>query len=184
MSAVRLSVRGALVLLSCLALVACGGGSGGPGGDGDGGDGGALDPAGAPVNRQQEGEAVASPLKIPEWTERGRPLTDARWQRLEAKFARACGGELCVDLRLRPEPSDTPRERCNWTSFDPPEGATVERGGTIWVICDGSDWAGEQSDGDQSHGGQSDGDQSHGGQSDGGQPDGGQSDGTRDGTES
>lgn len=146
MTAVRPSVRVVVVLLGCLALIGCGSGDADPGADANGGG---LEPAGAPVDEEADGEAIASPLEIPDWTERGRPLTDARWQRLEAKFADACGGELCVDLELRPDPEGTPREWCRWTSFDPPEGGTVERGGTVWVICEAMTEAERDAWGDQ-----------------------------------
>ena len=136
----------AAVLICAVAIGACGGeddssqsvatsdDEGDDGGGDDDGDGGGV---------------PGAPIDIPSFQQdQGRPLDDVLAD-IEATVREQCDGELCIEIRV--EMSDEGFDECQFVETVPPQGSSVERGGTLVVIagtqpCDGEDTDGEDTD--------------------------------------
>jgi hypothetical protein len=129
-----------LVVVLSLSIAACGGGGGeGNGGNQDTseedpgtGEGGDQD-AGDEGGRGGRPGAVVSPLRIPAIEQKGAPIGDVR-DSIEAEFAEACGGQLCVDLAEVDANGRTVTDECPFSRTDPDEGTEVERGSTVTLV--------------------------------------------------
>jgi hypothetical protein len=140
--------RLACVLLLCLAAAACvsadqpGGqdqttgqpsGQGQAGGGGQDSEGGAGGAPGSPIGRGGGGEALESPVKVPDITNgQGQPL-DSVMARLKREFEVACGGELCVTLRVVPREEEN-FDACDFVETQPGAGIEVARESEVVVV--------------------------------------------------
>lgn len=129
------------VVVLSLSAAACGGG----GEEGNGGntqdtseedpgtdEGGNQDSGGEGGRRGGPG-AVVSPLRIPAIEQKGAPIGDVR-DSIEAEFAEACGGELCVVLAEVDANGRTVTDECPFSRTDPDEDTEVERGSTVTLV--------------------------------------------------
>jgi hypothetical protein len=90
---------------------------------------------GAPVspdNRNNQPQALGAPIKVPRFQQIGAPIGEV-FGSLEAGFANACGGRLCVKLVI--QPADADPQTCGFAGTDPPAGTTVERESTVALLC-------------------------------------------------
>ena len=129
-----------LVVALSLSVAACGGGGEGTGGNSQdtseetpGTDQGGDQDAGDPSGRRGGPGAVVSPLRIPAIEQKGAPIGDVR-DSIEADFAEACGGELCVELAEVDANGRTVTDECPFSRTDPDEGTEVERGSTVTLV--------------------------------------------------
>ena len=98
-----------------------------------GGTGGGV--PGAPVspgNRKNQPQALGAPIKVPRFQQIGAPIGEVYFS-LEAGFADACGGRLCVKLVI--QPADADPQTCSFAGTDPPAETTVQRGTTVALLC-------------------------------------------------
>ena len=159
----------AAVLICAVAIGACGGeddssqsvatsddegddGGGDDGGGDDEGDDGGGDDDGDDGGGDDDGDGggvPGAPIDIPSFQQdQGRPLDDVLAD-IEATVREQCDGELCIEIRV--EMSDEGFDECQFVETVPPQGSSVERGGTLVVIagtqpCDGEDTDGEDTD--------------------------------------
>jgi hypothetical protein len=145
----------AAALLCVVAVGACGGeddgaqpqpneegGDGDDGDDGDGDDG--ADGDGADGNDGDDGDGddgegdgvPASPIDIPPIQVFVRASLDEVRPEIERKVTDACGGEMCLVLRveMRDVPGFEGFQECEFIDTDPPAGSQVERGGTLIIV--------------------------------------------------
>jgi hypothetical protein len=165
----------AAVLICAVAIGACGGeddssqsvatsdDEGDDGGGGDEGDDGGGDDEGDDGGGDDDGDGggvPGAPIDIPSFQQdQGRPLDDVLAD-IEATVREQCDGELCIEIRV--EMSDEGFDECQFVETVPPQGSSVERGGTLVVIagtqpCDGEDTDGEDTDGEDTDGEDTDG---------------------------
>jgi hypothetical protein len=107
----------------------------GSGGAPAAGGGGGNRVPGAPVgpgNRNNQPLARGAPIDVPAFEQIGAPIGEV-FGSIEAKFAAACGGQLCVKLVI--QPADADRESCGFAGTDPPAGTSVQRGTTVALLC-------------------------------------------------
>jgi len=163
MSAVWRWWRLAAVLLVCLAALGCGAGGGqgdeqaseatsasdesesaeAPGAPQAGGEAGAPGAPDAPGGGgggegERTGGARGAPLEMPTFSQHGAELGDegdgGALDSIKAQIAaEACGGELCVTVKVEPEGADL--DTCRFSRTRPPEGGTMHRDDTVYLIC-------------------------------------------------
>lgn len=131
--------RVALALLVFLAVANCGeqqardDGRRGPGGV-----------PGAPINQQDDAEAIGAPIRVPTIAFAGQPSLAEVRQAVEQRIREQCGGELCVQVVV--EQRDLPGvSACDFAGIEPEPGTWVKRGTTI-VIVSGAEPCDEPSD--------------------------------------
>ena len=105
-----------------------GGTSAAPGGAG----GGVPGAPGGPGNRKNQPQALGAPIKVPAFQQIGAPIGEV-FGSIEAEFAAACGGRLCVKLVV--QPADADPQTCGFAGTDPPAGTTVQRETTVVLRC-------------------------------------------------
>lgn len=120
--------------------------------------GGGKSGTGAPIGRPSGG-ATGAPVKIPAITQLQGVRLDERLtlpgnptllEHIRNKFRDACGGSLCVTLRIVDEKGRTQGESCKFQRLDPNFGedkvVTVPRGSVVKIVV--SDCPGASTDGD------------------------------------
>lgn len=126
-------VRMALALLVFLAVANCGGQQ--PSDDGSGRSSGGV--PGAPINQQDDAEAIGAPIRVPTIAFAGQASPGEVREVIERRIREQCGGELCVQVVV--EQRDLAGvTACDFAGIEPEPGTWVERGTTI-VIVSGTD---------------------------------------------